>query len=237
VVPTLVAGILLDFYGTVVEEDDELIAAAAQEIAAASPRDATAADVSGVWGAHFASGCGRAHGPNFLSQREIERAALRATVEGFGAAGMDVDAIADRLFRHWRAPSLFPDAARFLDAIDVPVVVVSNIDRPDLDAAIAHCGLDDRFHGIVASSDVRAYKPRPEPFAAGIGMFRALDVEGGAMPDRLLHIGDSRTGDLVGADRFGLPVAYVDRFGRPSPDGITLAATVANLDELLPLPG
>ena len=232
----MIRGLLLDFYGTVVEEDDALIATAAQEIAVAADRAATPTEVSRVWGRHFADGCARAHGPGFRSQRSIELAAIAETVARFGAAAIDVDTIADRLFEQWTRPAILPDAARFLDRLDLPVVVVSNIDRPDLEAAIAHGGLAGRFDAVVASSDVRAYKPRPEPFAAGVAALRRLGRRRGVSIERpgveVLHVGDSRTADVDGANRYGLPVAYVDRRGRPVADGSDVVASVTQLDDL-----
>ncbi len=85
------------------------------------------------------------------------------------------------------------------------------MDRPEailLEAAI-------NFHGLtidllVISEDVRAYKPRPEPFHL------ALDLLGLA-PTQVLHIGDSLTADVRGANALGIPVAWVNRKAKTTP--------------------
>ena len=55
---------------------------------------------------------------------------------------------------------------------------------------------------------VRAYKPHPLLFQ------RALD-QLGLRADNVLHVGDSEIDDVQGAKAAGLPVAWVNRDGRP----------------------
>ncbi|MCP3991519.1 MAG: HAD family hydrolase [bacterium] len=110
--------------------------------------------------------------------------------------------------------------------MDLAVVVVSNIDRQDIEAAIALHGLS--FADLITSDDVRSYKPRPELFNAGL---RAL----GLRPDQVLHIGDSVTSDVAGATRLGIPVARVNRTGKARRDGIQPTYETMTLTELVPL--
>lgn len=242
-----IRGILLDFYGTLVHEDDALIDIAAEEIAAASPQQPSAAEVSRAWGRYFADGCTKAYGESFVIQRSVEQRAVAATVERFEAQGIDPDGIAGRLFAQWQAPALFADSSRFLDALAarrLPVVLVSNIDRQDLEAAIDHCGLGGKVDDVVTSSDVRAYKPRPEPFAAGLDRLgRHLDLARPLDPDvEILHIGDSRSSDIAGAQNYGIRAVHLDR-SRPSGDDSTSTAAVESgsvdvirrLDAVIPL--
>jgi beta-phosphoglucomutase-like phosphatase (HAD superfamily) len=65
---------------------------------------------------------------------------------------------------------LFDDAMGFLSCVQIPVCIVSDIDRADLEAAIDHHRLT--FARVVTGEDVRSYKPRPEPFE------RALELLG-----------------------------------------------------------
>ena len=111
----------------------------------------------------------------------------------------------------------------FLATVNRPVCIVSNIDRQDLEAAIAHH--DIRVDLSVTSEDVRAYKPRPEPFQL------ALDLLG-LNHDHVLHVGDSLSGDVIGANAFGIPVAWVNRNGRRRPPTSRLAHEVPDLAAL-----
>lgn len=224
----VIEGVLLDFYGTVVHEDDVLLAEMRQEIAAAADQPTDPATVGSLWWQQFSSACAAAHGSTFETQRSIERAALRSVCVEVGAS-CDVDALSQRLFDHWSQPPAFADALDFLAALRVPVVVISNIDRIDIEAAVAHHDLI--FDDVITSEDVRSYKPRPDLFHAGLASLgmRARDV---------LHIGDSVTSDVAGATALGIPVAWVNRTQRPMPEWPGQRApdhVVSTLTELLPL--
>jgi 2-haloacid dehalogenase/putative hydrolase of the HAD superfamily len=218
-------GVLLDFYGTVVHEDDVVLRELCATIVQSAPTGVTDAEVARRWSTGFFDGVRSSHGDTFRTQRAIERSVVAATCRDVGAT-CDPDALSDVLFDRWQQPPVFPDALTFLAGLDVPVVVVSNIDRCDIEAAIAHHGLP--LGRVLTSEDVRSYKPRPELFRAGL-------AELGLPPAQVLHVGDSTSSDVAGANRLGLPVAWVNRSGRPRPDGCHPDHEARNLDELLPL--
>ena len=215
-------GILLDFYGTVVHEDDVLIAEIRAEISAAMPDPIEPRAVGSLWWEIFSRSFVASFGDDFQTQRNIEQASLdevRRTLE----AQCDVDAMCQRLFDFWQQPPLFDDAVPFLNDVTVPVVVVSNIDRCDIEAAIEAHGLV--FDDVITSEDVRSYKPRPELFHAGL-------VSLGMEPHEVLHIGDSTTSDVAGAAALGIPVAWVNRKGKAAPTDPRPDYEVAQLTEL-----
>lgn len=61
---------------------------------------------------------------------------------------------------------MFEDTLPFLDGITVPVCIVSNIDRVDLESAVAFHSI--KVANIVTSEDARSYKPRPEIFMTAL---------------------------------------------------------------------
>ncbi|WP_261567728.1 HAD family hydrolase [Frankia gtarii] len=212
--------ILLDFYGTVVAEDDDVVAAVCRSIQrTATARVDDPAAIGRHWSDVFARLCAAAAGPAFATQRELERRSLRDTIQRFGSDA-DEEPLSRRLFDYWRRPALLPDAAAFLAEIGVPVCLVSNIDRADLDAAIDAHGL--RVDAVVTSEQARAYKPRPEPFRL------ALDHLGLA-PGEAWHVGDSLTADVAGANALGIPVVWVNRRRRHRPAWASLTAEVTDL--------
>jgi 2-haloacid dehalogenase len=80
----------------------------------------------------------------------------------------DPDQLTLAQFAYWRRPPLFGDAREFLSRLKIPVCVVSNIDRADIEAAIGYHGL--AFDHVLTSQDVRSYKPRPEIFERALGL-------------------------------------------------------------------
>lgn len=220
---------LLDFYGTVVHEDDVAIRAICEEVARFAEKECDWTTVATEWWRRMSPVWFEAHGPAFQTQRDICRLTLHDTIREF-ASSADVDGLSAQQFAFWRSPPLFDDAREFLTGVSVPVCVVSNIDRIDVEAAIDLHGL--RFDAIVTSDDVKAYKPRREMFAAGLAAL-------GLATNDVLHVGDSPTNDVRPASSFGIRVAWVDRNRRSRASSSDVADlkpdfTVHNLRELLP---
>jgi HAD superfamily hydrolase (TIGR01549 family) len=213
---------LLDFYGTVVDEDTVVIEAICQEVC----RDAQStspAEVGRTWSSFFRDLISISHGPGFRLQRDLARMSLAATVSQYRSAA-DPDTLLEAQFSYWQRPRIQPDTQELL-ATKLPACVVSNIDRADL----AHHGLAGRFAHQVTSQDARAYKPRPEMFTAALALL-------GLGPDEVIHVGDSLSSDVTGALRLGIPVAWVNRSRRPAPStGPRPTYEVSNLRQLLPL--
>lgn len=58
---------------------------------------------------------------------------------------------------YWRQPPIYSDSLPFLQQVGLPVCLVSNVDRDDLQSAMNHHGLV--VSAVVTSEDARAYKP------------------------------------------------------------------------------
>lgn len=79
----------------------------------------------------------------------------------------------------------------------------------------------------MTSEDCRSYKPRPEMFRRALGML-------GCQASEVLHIGDSWSNGVVGAQQLGIAAAWVNRSGKALPTGATAPDfTVADLWGLL----
>jgi 2-haloacid dehalogenase/putative hydrolase of the HAD superfamily len=199
--------VLVDFYGTVVEEDDRVITEIRGEIAAASRTHATAATVGSLWWSTFQRLCTSSYGDTFRLQRDLELISLEAVLAECEAE-LDAHDLSEHLFAYWSAPQVFPESLNALAACSVPICLVSNIDTIDLQAALTHFGVS--FDYVVTSQDVRAYKPRREPFD------RALDLLG-LQAHQVLHVGDSFGSDIVGAHDLGIPTLWINRKRRRPP--------------------
>jgi 2-haloacid dehalogenase/putative hydrolase of the HAD superfamily len=218
--------LLLDFYGTLVAEDDAQIAAITARIAKASPDRPTARQISSRWNELFAGACAAAHGASFRTQREIELASLARLLAEFRAP-LDPVELSAPLFAYWARPTPLADTSEFLRAVRRPICIVSNIDDADLDSALDSLGW--RFARVVTSEQCRAYKPRGEMFAAALGRL-------GCAAERVLHVGDSIGSDLRGAAAAGIAVAWLNPAGRALPSELASPHhTVSRLSELAPL--
>lgn len=199
--------ILLDFYGTVVKEDDVAVASVCGQIAKASADNVSSEQVVSHWGRLMGKMCLESRGADFRLQREIERMSLEAALRHFGA-NLDSETLSRGLFEYWERPPIFPESKSVIAQCNVPVCLVTNIDNADLESALRHNALS--FELIVTSEDCRAYKPRPEPFEKVLSLLGLSERE-------VLHVGDSLTADVQGAKALGIPVLWVDRRKRGCP--------------------
>jgi len=196
--------ILMDFYGTVVEDDDVPISKICRRISAVSPLGVSAGEVAYYWIDVFRRLCSESHGATFQTQRELELVSLKHILRHF-EANLDAEAMSEALYEYWSHPRIFPESKEVLAQCQIPICVVSNIDNVDLYSALEHNKL--RFHWVVTSEDCRSYKPRGEMFE------KALSIVG-ASRDEVLHVGDSFNSDVRGAKRQGIPVLWVNRKNR-----------------------
>lgn len=217
-----IRGLLLDFYGTIVSEDDAIVARICDKIA---DRDGslTSADVASSWSATFAAATGAAVGATFNRQRDLAVDSLQTVLASIGSTLSATDLCAPQ-FAFWRRPKLRVGSREFLEMCALPVCVVSNIDDDDLDAAIRHHGLD--LQNRVTSESAHAYKPRSEMFTT------ALDTLG-LEPHEVFHVGDSPSSDLAGATQLGIRTAWVNPNRRRLPEGLSPALEIQDLRELL----
>ncbi len=199
--------LLIDFYGTLVEEDTEIISRIVSRVATSSAGAPSESEVAQHWSQRFSELCAAAHGTRFRTQREIELESLRELLTSYDAP-LDAEELSGELYSYWVSPEPIPGSAEFLARLTVPVCVVSNIDTADLESAISSLGW--RFSAIVTSESCRSYKPRPEPFEAAL---RTLDCAASCV----LHVGDSIGSDLVGAASLGIPSAWVNPRRRSLP--------------------
>lgn len=197
--------LLLDFYGTVVQEDDAVVVSVCRRIADSSPLGPTPAEVGERWSQVFREMCAEGFGSKFQSQRDLEWRSLKLVVDEY-RCGLDPLALSRDLYEYWAHPILFPDARETLASTGIPICLVSNIDNADLQSALRSTALS--FDLIVTSEDCRSYKPRGEMFVQALALL-------GLPRDRVLHVGDSLSSDVAGAKASGIPVLWVNRRNRP----------------------
>jgi 2-haloacid dehalogenase/putative hydrolase of the HAD superfamily len=200
--------ILLDFYGTVVEEDDLYVLPLINaEIAKASPLAVTPQEVGRYWWQEFGQLCLDSYGDNFQLQRDIEQFSLQKVLEHF-KANLDSEAISQTLFDYWAHPTIFPESKSVLAECALPICVVSNIDNAELSSALKVNDL--HVNHIVTREDCRAYKPRGEMFVRALSLL-------GLEADEVLHVGDSFSSDVRGAQALAIRVLWLNRKQRNVP--------------------
>ncbi|MCM1103934.1 MAG: HAD family hydrolase [Clostridium sp.] len=206
----MVKAVFLDFYGTVVHEDGEIVDKITQVIFETG-RAENKKKIGAFWWNEFQTLCRNAHGADFVTQRELELRSLEKTIKEFRSTANAAD-LSEMMFAHWVKPPIFEESRSFFESCPVPVYIVSNIDTMDLRRALAYHALQP--DGAFSSEDARSYKPRAELFRMAL---RSAGLYGG----EAVHIGDSISSDVKGANACGIPSIWLNRSQKEIPVGVT----------------
>ena len=140
----------------------------------------------------------------------------------------DFDKYFDELFAYFadpRAWALYPEVSDTLAALrqrGVTLAVISNFDSR-LVRILDGLGAGSWFADVFVSSRVGYAKPDRQIFDAALGRH-------GLAPGNAIHVGDSETNDLLGAQNAGLKALLIDR-GRQT--DATAPERIASLKEIV----
>jgi len=216
--------ILIDFYGTVVEEIHIPVQGICARICSLKPGLAEP-EVMRYWVDIFNRMIEESHDKTYLLQKEIEKRSLQSTIQHFDIE-LDSADLSQKLIDYRSHPTLFPESLQVLRQVRLPLCLVTNIDNIEIKSALQYTGL--HFDFVVTSEDCRAYKPRADIFNKALKTL-------GKSTGQVLHVGDSYQGDILGARALGIKVLWIDRRVRPLPAGsVTPDYTAHDLTGLLP---
>ena len=142
-----------------------------------------------------------------------QRAALAMLAETTGTR-LDPDD-ADRIAAQMRSLPPHPDAAPGLDRLRETGLTLAALTNSPLDVAqaqLANAELADRFDAILSADEVKALKPRPEPYHHVARRFETEPSD--------VRLVAAHAWDVAGALAAGCSAAFVSRPGKvPSPIG------------------
>ena len=215
----MIKAFFVDFYGTVVHEDGEVIKKITQIIFDTGNAE-DKGEIGSFWWLDFQDLFLNSYGDTFETQRTLEERSLVHTLEKFGSDS-DPKELSEMMFAHWVEPPIFEDSKEFFEKSTLPIYIVSNIDTADIMQAIDYHGLKPA--GVFTSEDAGSYKPRKELFELAL-------QKTGLNPDEVIHIGDSISSDVKGASAVGINTLWLNRFGKSVPDGVN---SITSLPEAL----
>jgi len=196
--------VLLDFYGTVVEEADRYVAEICSKISCSSEQSAASVEIAEHWFKIVPEMCYRAYKAQFRLQNDIAVESLQAVLQRY-QCNLDCTALLEPIREYWENPKIFPESKSVLARCNLPICLVSNTDDEYLYRAMRKHHLS--FAHVVTSESCKSYKPRVDIF------IRALSVLG-ASNKEVLVVGDSYANDVVGARAASIPVLWINRKNR-----------------------
>lgn len=197
--------ILLDFYGTVVHEDEVYVNKICHDIAKACENPPLIDEIESFWWDIYHSLCTTSSGKRFINRKQIMLMALKKTIRYFDSEE-NPEKLIQLIYHHWQAPEIFEDAKTFFAKVPVPVCIVSNSDRDDIQSAIIHHELLPET--FVTSQDVKCYKPDSIIFQHALNCISLTKND-------VIVIGDSISCDVVGAKKTDIDVIWMNRKNKP----------------------
>ena len=204
-----IKALFVDFYGTIVHEDGEVIKKITDIIQNTGVVE-DRSEIDSFWWKDFQNMFQNSYGDTFETQRALEERSLEHTLAEFQSTA-DVKELSNLMFEHWVKPPIFEDSKEFFEKSMLPIYIVSNIDTDDINRAIEYHNLKPAK--VFTSEDARAYKPRKELFELAL-------KKTGLTPEEVIPIGDSISSDVKGASALGIHTLWLNRFGKEVPDGV-----------------
>jgi putative hydrolase of the HAD superfamily len=193
---TATRAVLLDALGTLVDLDPPWVALAATlGMSEADVAPAVKAEME-FYKAHSHEG-----------KDEGSLAALRARCADILSWELDREVPVETMMEAFTFRA-FDDARPALDELrdsGLRLVCVSNWDV-SLPEVLDRCGLADAIDGIVTSAGSGHRKPDPAIFQAGLEL-------AGCAPGEAVHVGDTASEDVAGAEAAGIRALHLDRAG------------------------
>lgn len=215
--------VFLDFYGTLVHEDDDIIPLICERIRENAKFQCTTKEIGSYWWKEFSRIFRDSYGETFQSQRALGIQSLQTTIEQY-QSNCVAEELIQKQFAHWTQPKLYSDTLPFIESLHgTPVYIVSNIDGADIAQAIAYHQIE--VAEALTSEDVRSYKPRPELFLEALKRSK-LDAH------EVIHIGDSLLSDVAGAQALGIHAIWLNRLNKTLPEDIQPDYIAHDLDEV-----
>ena len=208
----------VDFYGTVVHEDGEVIKKITK-IICETGKGENPSDIDFFWWKDFQTMFMNSYGDSFETQRMLEEKSLVHTLVQFNS-NANAKELSEMMFAHWVKPPIFEDSKEFFEKSNLPIYIVSNIDTADILQAISYHNLHPA--GVFTSEDAKSYKPRKELFELAL-------KRTGLKADEVIHIGDSVSSDVKGASSVGIKTLWLNRSGKNVPQGVESISSLLDL--------
>jgi FMN phosphatase YigB (HAD superfamily) len=221
----MLKALFLDFYGTIVEENDDYITEVCSLLSNMTEEKIRASEIGGYWSKQFVYLCNESFGDKFITQRDIQRISLENTLNKFNI-NHDAIKLCEPLWESESKPNIFKESLSFLNSLSIPFYIISNIDNDEILKAIEHIAITPG--GVITSELARSYKPRNEIYDLALDMYSLRH-------DEVIHIGDSFSSDIVGAASMEIKAIWINRRNRSNPSNSTITPYGAcnNLSEVL----
>ncbi|MCM3783435.1 hypothetical protein M3231_10655 [Neobacillus mesonae] len=139
-----IKAVFLDFYGTLVHEDDDILPLIYEQIQISAGRECTHREIGSYWWRAASSMYDESFGDAYRLQRDIGIQSLADTLQFYGSSLASEELISTQ-FDHWAKPVLYEDTLPFiawLRSEGIRSYILSNIDTADVLSAVDFYGIE-----------------------------------------------------------------------------------------------
>ncbi len=129
----MIKGIFLDFYGTLVEEDDQIINLILSKFIDNDIEKKNS--IIKKWSKLFSELVKESNKGNFHTLHNIEEKSLRMIFSDYEIQA-DLNAELKKIYNYWSNPKPDKNMYKFLSELDIPFYIVSNADDKDISDSI-----------------------------------------------------------------------------------------------------
>lgn len=220
----MIKAVFIDYTGTLMQEQSEYAMQMAAMIATNS--DLTnIKDIFKIWWGLIKKFETDSYADQYLTEDEILTRAIEVLKQEHGLT-IDTERFRSLAHKFWSKSPIFEDVKEFFSKCRQPIYIITNNGSEYVNVFLQdhdlHCA------GIICGDMVKAYKPHKELFE------KALEISG-CNASETLHIGDSVSSDVRGAQSMGINACLLDRTMTHSEQQPDSCFVCSSLTEVLPL--
>ena len=160
---------------------------------------------------------------SYKTEDEIIDEQLEILTNEYGFT-LNHDVIKNLVHQFWENTPVYEDAVKFFKQCPLPIYVLTNNGKDFVEKTLNHHSL--KCTEIISSDDVKAYKPKKELFE------KALSVAN-LKPEEVIHIGDSLSNDVFGAQNSKIVPVWLMRNNETPEEGVLCVKSLIECLEIL----
>jgi HAD superfamily hydrolase (TIGR01549 family) len=194
--------IIIDFYGTIVQEANDIVSIIIQNIRNKSDiPDVNILDIRMFWQEYYETLYFKSYDSNFIDRKTLEYNSLKAVIEKFKSK-YDITDGYNLLLNDYKNPKTYQDAINFLEKISIPIHIITNMDKEIMYDVLNKIKIP--YSSLTTHEDVRCYKSSEKILDYAINKTKLNESD-------LIYIGDSLNNDIRIANIVGIKSCWINR--------------------------
>jgi len=207
-------GLLLDFYGTLVEDDRKMVELFIYEWIHYYGAIGDKEEIHEFWTRLYIELRLKYQGDDYKTRNRIQNMVLERLFKRF-KINASYDEYAARLYEQRTNANLYPDTndfLKFLKEENIPHIILTDGDDVEVNSVLKLRNIE--IEDVITSQQVRYYKPSIKIYSQAV---KLMEEKYGINKENIINIGDSHWSDVIGAKNYGINCIWINRLERNLP--------------------